>query len=284
MAFCDWSELQKTRRELLRVHTFPQSFSAKFQQLDLYINSEANLMLQQLSTYGGNPIEFKPLLLHTCANIFMLHFCGKRFKYGNESFSQMICCFDQIFYEVNQGYAGDFMPWMLPFYNKHFNNIQKWTKQIRKFTMQIVNERYATWQPGRPSESCDYIDTLIETIRKEDDKDMNLEIAMFSLEDIVGGHAAIANFLMKVLAYLAVKPQIQAKIRAEIQKVTKGKREVGLSDRRKMPYTEAVILETIRLIASPIVPHVASQDSSIAGWYTILHFLFDFNLKYFKTK
>lgn len=157
------------------------------------------------------------------------------------------------------------MPWMLPLYRKHFNNIQKWTKHIRKFTMQIVNERYATWQPGR--ESSDYIDTLIETIRKEDDKEIDLEIAMFSLEDIIGGHAAIANFLMKVLAYIAVKPDVQAKIRAEIYSITKGKRDVGLTDRRRMPYTEAVLLETIRLIASPIVPHVASQDSSIAGWY-----------------
>lgn len=222
-------------------------------------------MLEHISTHEGKPIDFKPLLLHTCANIFLQHFCGKRYSYQDESFSKMTYFFDQIFYEVNQGYASDFMPWMLPLYQRHFKKIQSWTKEIRKFTTQIVNERYATWQPGR--ESNDYIDTLIETIKKEDDQEIDLEIAMFSLEDIIGGHAAIANFLMKVFAYIAVKPDVQEKIRAEIKSVTKGARDVGLTDRRRMPYTEAVILETIRLIASPIVPHVASQDSSIASLF-----------------
>uniref|UniRef100_A0A182SAB4 Cytochrome P450 n=1 Tax=Anopheles maculatus TaxID=74869 RepID=A0A182SAB4_9DIPT len=35
-----------------------------------------------------------------------------------------------------------------------------------------------------------------------------------------------------------------------------------------MPYTEATIMEALRLIASPIVPHVANQDSQIGG-YTV---------------
>lgn len=224
-----------------------------------------NVLLEHIAVRTGKPIEFKPLLLLTCANIFMLHFCSKRYTHSNKSFEKMTYYFDRIFYEVNQGYAGDFMPWMLPLYRKHFNNIRKWTKHIRDFTTEIVNERYYTWTPEK--ESCDYIDTLIETIRKQDDKEIDLDIAMFSLEDIIGGHSAVTNFLMKVLAYVAVRPDVQAKIRAEIKLVTKNKRDVRLADRRRMPYTEAVILETIRLIASPIVPHVASQDSSIAGAY-----------------
>ncbi len=33
-----------------------------------------------------------------------------------------------------------------------------------------------------------------------------------------------------------------------------------------MPYTESAILETLRLSSSPIVPHVAMQDTSVAGY------------------
>jgi cytochrome P450 family 307 subfamily A len=33
-----------------------------------------------------------------------------------------------------------------------------------------------------------------------------------------------------------------------------------------MPYTEATILETLRVTSSPIVPHVATEDSSIGGY------------------
>lgn len=34
-----------------------------------------------------------------------------------------------------------------------------------------------------------------------------------------------------------------------------------------MPYTEAVILETLRTTSSPIVPHVATQTTKIAGMF-----------------
>lgn len=267
LAFCDWSELQKTRRELLRVHTFPQSFSTKFQQLDAHINKEAHLMFEQIADAGKQPVAFKPILLRACANIFLQHFCGKRCEYEDKSFQKMVYYFDQIFYEVNQGYAADFLPWLLPFYRSHFNEIGKWSKFIREFTTEIVNDRYSRWEPGR--ENSDYIDTLIDTICGEEDKEINLEIALFSLEDIIGGHSAIANFLMKVLAYIATKPDVQRKVKMEINSVTRGQREVRLTDRQSMPYTEAVILETTRLIASPIVPHVASQDSSISGKISI---------------
>ena len=74
---------------------------------------------------------------------------------------------------------------------------------------------------------------------------------------------------MQILAYIATRPEVQKQMQAEVDAATRAGtasgRPVGLPDRTAMPYTEAVILESIRLIASPIVPHVANQDSSIAG-------------------
>lgn len=42
-------------------------------------------------------------------------------------------------------------------------------------------------------------------------------------------------------------------------------KSVSIADRNKLIYTEAAIMESLRLISSPIVPHVANQDSSIDG-------------------
>lgn len=47
--------------------------------------------------------------------------------------------------------------------------------------------------------------------------------------------------------------------------MTEGNRDVTLFDRAHMPYTEAVVLEVLRTASSPIVPHVATQDTSIGG-------------------
>lgn len=91
--------------------------------------------------------------------------------------------------------------------------------------------------------------------------------ALFALEDIIGGHSAVANFVVKVLAFVAKHQEVQKKVQGEVDSLLNGRSEkrVMIADRNKLIYTEAVIMESLRIIASPIVPHVANQDSSIDG-------------------
>lgn len=95
-------------------------------------------------------------------------------------------------------------------------------------------------------------------------------MALFALEDILGGHSAIGNLMVKVLGYVACRQDVQNQMQQEVDNAIGQEdscQRPGLTDRVNMPYTEAVILEAIRLIASPIVPHVANKDSAIAGKY-----------------
>jgi cytochrome P450 family 307 subfamily A len=91
--------------------------------------------------------------------------------------------------------------------------------------------------------------------------------ALFALEDIIGGHSAAANFLVKVLAFITQNPQVQKNIQSEVDNLLNERTEktVTIGDRHKLIYTEATIMESLRMISSPIVPHVASRDSSIDG-------------------
>jgi cytochrome P450 family 307 subfamily A len=45
-----------------------------------------------------------------------------------------------------------------------------------------------------------------------------------------------------------------------------GKRKVSLQDADSMPYTVATIYEILRYSSSPIVPHVATENSQICGY------------------
>lgn len=90
---------------------------------------------------------------------------------------------------------------------------------------------------------------------------------MFAFEDIIGGHAAVSNFVIKVIGFLAKNKHVQRNIQAEVDTLLdeRSEKSVLIGDRNKLIYTEAVIMETLRIISSPIVPHVASRDSSIDG-------------------
>lgn len=116
----------------------------------------------------------------------------------------------------------------------------------------------------------DYVESLIEHVNQNSEPKMEWETALFALEDIIGGHSAVGNFLMKVFGFIGSLPVVQRRMQEEIDATLASKPVavgIDLADRSRMPYTEAVIMEAIRLIASPIVPHVASKDSTIGDYF-----------------
>ncbi|VEN37609.1 unnamed protein product [Callosobruchus maculatus] len=263
LAFCDWSDIQKTRRDMLKIHTFPRAFTNKFYTLGDFVASEMNSILTEVKP--NQITNLKPIILRHCANIFLSHFCSKNFNTNDRKFLQMVDNFDDIFYEVNQGYAADFLPFLMPLHRKNLEKIQRICKQIRQFfDEEVIENRYEDFDVE--SEPNDYVESLISTVKSGAHSDLSWDSAKFALEDIIGGHSAVGNFLIKVFAYLVNEPEVQIKIQEEIDQVFGKNRSVNLTDKNAMPYTQAVIFEAIRLIASPIVPRVAGQDSSIDGY------------------
>lgn len=265
LAFCDWSDLQKTRREMLRNHVFPRAFTCKYDQLNVIIASEVeNLLVHLDRPLGTMKVAVKPLILSTCANIFTNYFCSRRFEFGNQSFRNFVDNFDRVFYEVNQGYAADFMPFLMPLHIRNMARVSKWAFDIREFVVaNIIENRLVLWKKKIPE--LDYVDCLINYIKLTNTPLMREATALFALEDIIGGHSAIGNFIMKVFGYLATRRHIQEMAQKEIDAANISGNTVGLEYRHSMPYVDAIILETVRHISSPIVPHVANRNSSISG-------------------
>ncbi|XP_017884375.2 cytochrome P450 307a1-like [Ceratina calcarata] len=265
LAFCDWSEMQKSRREMLRAHTFPRAFSARYNDLNGIIRMEMNNMINHLNSLSNTGVHAKPLILHSCANIFITYLCSKSFPFDHNGFRQMVLHFDKVFYEVNQGYAADFLPFLIPLHHRNMARMAHWSHAIRKFIVDnIISERSNSWNGVVPEK--DYLDCLLNYVKTRTEPQLSWNAALFVIEDIIGGHSAIGNLLVKCLGFLVTRPDIQKLAQKEIDSLGFTDNYVGLEYRRSLPYVEAIILETIRIIASPIVPHVANQDSSIAGY------------------
>ena len=87
------------------------------------------------------------------------------------------------------------------------------------------------------------------------------------LEDFLGGHSAIGNLVMLVFGYIAKNPEVGIRIQKEVDHISEnGKRLITLDDSVNMPYTEATIFEVLRHSSSPIVPHVSTENTIIAGY------------------
>lgn len=267
MALCDWSNLQLRRRNLARRHCGPRQHTDNYARIGSVATFEATELVANLLDIARNTtsaIKLKPYLMSSAMNMFSNYMCNVRFDAENdEDFKKIVDHFDEIFWEINQGYAVDFLPWLAPFYKKHMEKLSSWSQGIRSFILsRIVEQRETNMDMDGPEK--DFLDGLLRVLHEDPTVDRNTII--FMLEDFLGGHSSVGNLVMLCLAAVAKDPEVGRKIRAEIDGVTKGKKAVSLLDRDKLPYTEATILECLRYASSPIVPHVATENASVSGY------------------
>ena len=271
LALCDWSDLQRKRRSLARSFCSPRNGSLQQEELSRAAILEAFQFLKTLHQEDSLPVlngkqPLKPLILAAAANMFTRYMCSARFGYKDSEFNKIIRNFDEIFWDINQGYAVDFMPWLSPFYSNLFKRLHLLTSEIRNFILdKIVDPRRANLDVN--SVSRDFTDALLLHLESSE-SDLTWEHIIFELEDFVGGHSAIGNLVMLILANVVIHSDVQKKIQEECDTILSrsGRHLVSMDDKKDMPYTEAVIWETLRVTSSPIVPHVATQNTEIGGY------------------
>lgn len=267
MALCDWSSLQTRRRNLARRHCGPKQHTDNFARIGSVATFEAIDLVQTLKAKVRNTdgaIEIKPFLMSSALNMFSHYMCSVRFDAETDSqFKKIVDHFDEIFWEINQGYAVDFLPWLSPFYSKHMDKLSQWSSDIRAFILsRIVEQREHDLDVDAPEK--DFLDGLLRVLH--DDPTVDRNTIIFMLEDFLGGHSSVGNLVMLCLTAVARDADVGRRIRSEIEAATKGKRAISLTDRSSLPYTEATVLECLRYSSSPIVPHVATENASVAGF------------------
>lgn len=212
----------------------------------------------------GQDFHLKSIINQTCFNMFSQYMCTTRFEYDDVAFQGIVRNFDDIFWEINQGYAVDFLPWLAPFYKGHMKRLASWSTNIRHFILsRIIEQRERGLNLEEPER--DFTDALLRSLAQDPEVDRNTII--FMLEDFLGGHSAIGNLVMLILGYVVLYPEIGERVQKEVDSVTNnGTRKVTLFDIDNMPYTVSTIYEVLRYSSSPIVPHVATNDVAISGY------------------
>ena len=112
----------------------------------------------------------------------------------------------------------------------------------------------------------DFTDTLLKCYFKNPEKLKFVHVS-YIIGDLLGGSSAIGNLLFRAIGYLTLYPEFQEAIYQESMKVLteEGCQTIDLSHRKKMMYTQATILETLRIASSPLVPHICTESTKLKG-------------------
>ena len=129
-------------------------------------------LVEAISSHVGDGeavLDIKDLLVKASSNIFNDYFCSfERRSYTNSSHNRYCEAFDKIFWEVNNGRAVDFLPWLLPMMGKTMGEVKEWTHQVRSFVVdELVGERTQKRSEGS-KEDMNMMDCFLD--QEEEDK------------------------------------------------------------------------------------------------------------------
>ncbi|KAK7075343.1 hypothetical protein SK128_002540 [Halocaridina rubra] len=267
LALCDYSELQKKRITMVRNYLTFRGEKSFFESFENSIAVEMPVLKDKLDRQLNKTINAKEILSYCAMNIFTGYMCSKKFDYQDEIFQDLVRKYDYIFEDINNSHVIDVLPILAPFFSSYINSLKNTTSGIKKFIMNsVIQEKYKQFQenPNRISDILDICFLMYED--KDENERWDWDTILYIMEDLLGGSSAISNIIMRFLGYILLYPEAMQKLQEEIDN-TIGRDQVPLlSNKKDMLYSQATVYEILRITSSPIVPHVATEDTSIGGY------------------
>ena len=163
LALCDWSKKQVSRRNVARLFMHVRPGTDVFQMLNDSVLAEMSTLERVLHEARGMPMSFKPLIQNISCNIFSDYLCSRKFDIADPKFQKLVRNFDEIFWDINQGYAMDFIGWLKVFRLGTLSNLKKLSVDIRQFINdEIINRHKDSIDYENPR---DFVDMLLKRMK-----------------------------------------------------------------------------------------------------------------------
>lgn len=224
---------------------------------------------------GAVGVDLDPLISSAVSNVICSLILGQRFHHEDSEFRNMLRLMDRGL-EISVNSAAVLINifsllYYLPF--GVFKELRQVERDITAFLKRSIAKHRETLDPDNPRDLVDMylMEMLAQQAAGEEDSTFTEDYLFYIIGDLfIAGTDTTANSVLWVLLYLAIHPDIQDKVQAEIDKVVGTHRVVSLTDKGSLPFTEATIMEVQRLtVVVPLaIPHMASETIEFRG-YTI---------------
>ncbi|XP_056117727.1 cytochrome P450 2K1-like [Rhinichthys klamathensis goyatoka] len=236
------------------------------------IIEEIQYLKGEFDKFEGKPFDTTQPVNYAVSNIISSIVYGSRFEYTDPQFKEMV---DRATESVRILGSAPMMlynifPWLGPFLNSKRIIVRNLLKHRAEMT-RLFTGRLETLNPH---DRRGIVDTFL--IRKQSDEQsckkdtyFHDENLMMTVTDLfVAGTDTTGSTLRWGLMLMAKYPHIQDRVHEEIDRVIGGRQPV-VEDRKKLPYTDAVIHEIQRLanIAPLALPHITSCDVHFNGYF-----------------
>ena len=263
-------ELWKEERNFAQMALQTLCFKNKSMYMEELILQEAWKLLDKLETIKS-PLNPKQYLCISSANVLSSIIWSKSFDLDDPEFSMFLeeMSESELSY-IKKLVVVNCFPFLLklPFDVLNLKMIYRGPLKWHSY----LDKRIANNASLRDT-SEDFVNLYLDAI---DEANANLRGQTFTtfqmkntaFDLLIGGSETTATTLNWLLLYILNDPKLQARLHTEIDDVIEKGRPPSLTDRTRMPYMEATILEALR-IAPPAplgFPHTVPHDVTFRGY------------------
>lgn len=228
-----------------------------------------------LDSHIGENVDLPNVLDRSVGNIINLTLFNKRFDTSQrDEFRVLKDLFDGMFSTVSEFryFIQHLIPW-----TKHVirptlhEKTKEFSEKLDEFYKNQIEEHRKEIDFDSET-SMDYVESYLkEQKKREKDGDMETfcdkQLVAMVFDLYVAGLITTTTTLTWGVSYYLHNPEIQQKIKKELDQVISGPRLISTADRNNLPYMTAFINETQR--CANILPmnllHVAKKDTTIGG-------------------
>ncbi|XP_013797251.2 cytochrome P450 2J6-like [Apteryx mantelli] len=235
------------------------------------IQTEAHYLVKFFRDTNGKAVDPSFPVVHAVSNVICAVVFGHRFSLEDETFHQLIEAYNCIVAFGNSYFY--YMCEVLPGVMNHIPGPHLKALSCCDFVRSFIRKEIQSHRErGTVDEPQDFIDFYLDQMAKTQnvpnstyDED-NMVQSIFDL--FLAGSETTATTLRWALLYMVAYPDIQEKVQKELDAVLGPSHLICYEDRKKLPYTNAVIHEIMRYgnIVLITIPRQAVKNTTVLGY------------------
>ncbi|XP_022098029.1 cytochrome P450 2U1-like [Acanthaster planci] len=231
---------------------------------------ELDYLLLDVEQHFLNKEDFDPMFLfnNATANVIGSVVYGQRFERNDEVFETMKAALHRSLRLVQYGGATTFLPFMR--YLPTLPGLKAFYREMNTVICchKIFIDKHKRELANRDGKATNFIDAYLDNSLQGESPSSAFrhDSLAFLINDLfMAGTETSATVLTWAILSLVVHPLIQKRIHQEIDSAVPSNRQITLQDKPNLPYTQAVLLESLRYgSVVPAVMRATTQDTTIS--------------------
>ncbi|XP_077985922.1 steroid 17-alpha-hydroxylase/17,20 lyase-like [Glandiceps talaboti] len=264
----EWKLLRKQTHEALRTYVSGENLQR------LIHESTLPNIKRVITEMNGEPFNIRYALDSMVSTVIASLCFGNEYAPDDAEFLHMIELLGNIFLHIGNGFLEDYIS--LPKYleTSRVKRARKSVEQFLDFVQDKINQHRVNYNEENIK---DFIDNMIKF--QNDAKDAGIDrTEKIQLNDVhirqlvydmfIAGTDTVGNTAYWAIAYMLNYPDVQAKVHQELDDVLGQDRLPQLSDRKRLPYCEAVIHEIMRIrpVAALAITHSTTCNTKLRDY------------------